>query len=334
MHYLSINHLLPGMVLAKPIMGDNGSVLLNVGNKLTETTLGRMKEMDFQGAYIDTPMFSEIEVDDIIDDDLRYKAFNALKEQKIDNAVQFAKEIVRQIKFKETLKLDLLDIKSDNNYVFKHSISVAAFSAVIGIGFGMNEEQLENLTIAGLLHDLGKLEIKRQVLYSKNKYNKGDMDEMKKHPLIAFEALKDYANVSSVSRNAILFHHENLDGSGYYQVPAEQIGIFPRILRVVDTYDSLTTLKQYRQAYTPGDAMEYLMSNVDTLFDKSVVEIFLNTFPMYPVGYTIRLSNKELAVVSSNEKNSMRPLVKLFNGKTVDLSQDSDYRSIMIEEIM
>lgn len=157
---------------------------------------------------------------------------------------------------------------------------------------------------------------------------------MQRHPLIAFEALKDYGNVSSISRNAILFHHENLDGTGYYRVTADQLGMFPRILRVVDCYDSMTTLKQYRKAFTPGETMEYLMSNIDTLFDRSVVEVFMKTFPMYPVGYTIRLSNKEAAVVSSNEKNSMRPVVQLFNGKMVDLSMDPDYRSVMIEEIM
>lgn len=334
MHYLSINRLMPGMVLAKSIIGDNGSVLLSNQSKLTDKILIRMKDMDFQGAYIDTPLFSEIEVDDIIDDEIRFKAFKALKDQDIDSAVRFAKEIVKQIKYKETLKLDLLDIKSENNYVFKHSISVAIFAAVVGVGYKMTEEQLENLTIAGLLHDLGKLEIKRKVLYSKNKFNKADMDEMKKHPLIAFEALKDYGQVSSVSRNAILFHHENLDGTGYYNVTEEQIGIFPRILRVVDTYDSLTALKSYRKAYSPEDAMEYIMSSVDTLFDKTVVEVFMKKFPIYPVGFTVRLTNNEAAVVVSNERSPMRPIIKLFNGKTVDLSQDVNYRSVMVSEIL
>lgn len=334
MHYLSINHLQPGMILAKPIVGDNGNVLLNARNKISEITLKRIVEMGFQGAYIDTPLFAEVEVDDIISNDIRLAAFEALRDGNVPKAVQIAKTIVKELKYKEVLKLDLLDIKNDKNYVYKHCISVCIFATVIGIACGMNEEQLENLAVAGLLHDIGKLEIKRKVLYSKNKFSQKDMDEMKKHPLIAYEELKEYTMVSSVSRNSILFHHENMNGTGYYGITEEKLGIFPRILRIADVYDSLTALKKYRDASSPADAIEYLMANINTLFDKNIVEQFVKKFPLYPVGFTVKLSNDAAAVVVSNEKNSMRPLIKLFSGQMVDLSQDPQYRSTIIKEIM
>lgn len=334
MLYLRVEHLKAGMVLAKSIVGDNGSLLVKNGNTISETILKRMIAMGFQGAYIEVPAFSDIIVDDVISDDLRAAAFEALHQQHIVEAVQVAKKMVNELKYKETLKLDLLDIKNDKNYIYKHCVSVAVFSIVIGLGLGLNEEQLDNLSVAGLLHDLGKLEIKKKVLNAKHVYNEKEMDEMKKHPLNAYESLKDYPFISSVSRNSILFHHENLDGTGYYQISGEKLGLFPRILRVADTYDALTARRKHRVAHTPADAIEYIMGNVGTLFDKDVVEVFVKKFPVYPIGFTIRLSNDMLAVVVSNSSNSLRPQIRLMDGTNIDLAADPAYRSILIEELM
>lgn len=227
-----------------------------------------------------------------------------------------------------------MDIKSDKNYVFKHSISVAVFSVVIGMHMNLSEDQLESLAIAGILHDIGILEINENVQYSRNKFNESDMDEMKKHPIIAFELLQGNPGLSSITRNAILFHHENLDGSGYYQIPEDQIGILPRILRVADVYDSMTAEKQYRHAMMPGEIMEYIMGNVEKIFDREVVEVFVKNFPMYPVGFTVRLSNNEPAVIISNEESPLRPKIRLFKGSEINLFRDTAYRSITIKEIL
>lgn len=334
MHYIKMEHLQDGMILGKSIIGDNGLVLLNAGNVLTPSLLTRMVDLGFQGAYIDNPVFSDIQVEDIIDTQLSMDAFAALASNNIEKAVSLAKKMLRELKYKEVVNVDLLDIKSDKNYVFKHSISVAVFSIVIGIGLQLNEEQLENLAIAGLLHDIGKLHIDKSILYSKNKFSTADMDEMKKHPIIAYEMLKEQPLVSSVSRNAILFHHENINGTGYYQNANEQIGIFPRILRVADVYDSMTTLKKYRASNSPAEAIEYIMAHAGSLFDSDVVDVFIKKFPLYPKGFTLLLSDKTLAVVTSSKNNSMRPQVRLFNGKNVNLATDPAYLSVTIAGII
>lgn len=334
MYYTSIKHLQPGMILAKPIIGETGNILLNTQNVISPTTLKRIVSMGYQGAYLDHPAFDDIIVDDIISNDLRQMAFTALRDFDIPRAVSLAKKIVKELKYKEVLKMDLLDIKNDKNYVYKHSISVCIFSVVIGIAYGMNEEQLENLAVAGLLHDIGKFEIKKKVLYSKNIYNQKDMDEMKKHPVLAYETLQEYGMVSSVSRNSVLFHHENLDGTGYYSISEDKLGVFPRILRIADTYDSLTALKKYRDAQPPAQAIEYLMANVNTLFDKDIVQLFVQSFPMYPVGFAVRLSNGEIGVIASNEENAMRPKIRLFDGQLINLAANPDYRSTTITEFV
>lgn len=334
MQYLRIEHLQPDMVLAKSIIGENGSLLVKDGNKISPTILKRMIHMGFQGAYIDTPGFSDIVVEDVIPDEIRMRAFDALRNGNMMEAVQTAKQIVKELKYKETLKLDLLDIKNDKNYLFKHCVSVAVFAVVIGVGMGLNEDQLENLAVAGLLHDIGELEIKKKVLHAKHIYDKKEMDEMKKHPANGYELLKEYPFISSVSRNSVLFHHENLDGSGYYGITEERLGIFPRILRVADTYDAMTAKKKYRNAVAPAAVIEYIMSGVDKIFDHKVVEVFVKKFPVYPIGFTLSLSNGEQAVVVSNEYNAIRPRVRTLDGRDVDLALDADYRSVLIEKML
>lgn len=334
MQYLKMQHLQQGMHLAKAIMGDDGRLLLNKGNVISNTILQRMGTMGFQGAYIETAGFEDIEVEDVIPDEVRAAAFQALYSNDIVTAVNVAKKIVEGLKYKETLKMDLLDIKNDKNYVYRHSVSVAVFSVVIGIGCGLRPDHLDDLAVAGLLHDIGKLMIKKKVLNAKHLYNEKEMDEMKKHPMNGYEILKDYPGISSVTRNSILFHHENLDGSGYYGIGEEKLGVFPRILRVADTYDALTAQKKYRDASSPSEAIEYLMSHVDTLFDRQVVEVFVKKVPVYPMGFTLRLSNNEIVVVVSNAENSLRPIVRRIDGKEINLSEDPEYRSILIKEIM
>lgn len=334
MQYLRIEHITPGMQLAKAIVGDDGRLLVGAGNKISETVLKRMDTMGFQGAYIETPGFEDIVIEDVIPDELRARAFDALLKGDYTDCVYIAKDIVQEMKYKETLNLDLLDIKNDKNYEYKHCISVAVFSVAIGIKCGMTEEQLNNLSVAGLLHDIGKFDVKKRVLKAKHVYNDKEMDEMKKHPMYSYEELQSIPSVSSVSRNSILFHHENLDGSGYYGITSEKLGVFPRILRIADTYDAFTARKKYREAYAPAYAMEYIMSNVGNIFDKTLVDIFTRQFPFYPVGFTLKLSNGELAVVVSNTGNSMRPLVRRMDGKDINLGLDADYRSVMIEGIV
>lgn len=334
MQYLRIENLHSGMQLAKPIVGEDGRLLVGAGRSISETILNRMKSMGFQGAYIDTPGFEDIVIEDVITDELRAEAFEALYQGDVPRCVATAKKMVQEIKYRETLNLDLLDIKNNKNYEYKHCVSVAVFAIVLGVGCGLNEEQLDNLAVAGLLHDVGKFEIKKKVLRAKHVYNDKEMDEMKKHPMYGYEMLQTYPSISSVSRNSILFHHENIDGTGYYGVAGEKLGIFPRILRVADTYDALTAGRQHREAFTPAYAIEYIMSNVETLFDKNIVETFVRQFPFYPAGFTLKLSNGEVVVVVSNEGNSMRPRVRRMDRTNIDLAMDADYRSVLIETIM
>lgn len=330
MRYLTVKNLQPGMIVARPLLDEKGSILLNRGNKLSPMIFSRIQTLEIQGLYIEDEISEGITVEDLIAPDLKRNAIKALMDNNIVKAVKLAKEVVQDLKRQDSLKVNLIDIKNNKNYTYKHCVSTCIYSVIVGLALKMTEEQLEHLAVAAILHDIGKFGIDESVLHKKGKLIPKEMEMMKAHPRIAYEKLSTVPEISSVSRNAILYHHENVDGSGYYNLPKEKQTVYTRILHVVDVYDALCSERKYREAYSPSEAIEYMMGNVDKMFDRTVVKAFVYKFPLYPVGLTVRLSNGEHAVVYSNEINSLRPVVRLFDGRLIDLSTDPDYRSITI----
>lgn len=334
MRYLKLPNITPGMVLARPILDDNGRLMIREGMTLTEVFLKKINDMSLQGLYIEERGFEDIVVEDVIPEELRLKAYNALKAGEYDKCVAIANKIVYEMTHESTINMDLLDIKSDKDYEYRHCISVAVFATAIGINMDLKEDQLNQLCTAGLLHDIGKFDVKKKVMSTRSIYSDKQMDEMKKHPMYSFEALKGYPTISAVARNAILFHHENLDGSGYYGASADKLGIFPRILRVADTYDALTATRKHREAFSPRDAIDCLLEDAGKIYDKDVVRTFGLTFPIYPKGFTIELANGQQGVIVDNRQNNRRPLIRLLSGEEINLASNPGYKDIKIEDIV
>jgi len=330
MRYLTIKNLQPGMTVARPFLDEKGNILLNRGNKITTTIFNRIQTLELQGLYIEDEISEGIFVEDLIGPDLKIEAVKALMDHNILKAVRLAKEVVKDLKRQESIKVNLIDIKNSKNYTYKHCVSTCIYAVVIGLAFKMTEEQLENLAVAAMLHDIGKFDIDEAILHKREKLTTEEMEIMKTHPKNAYDILSTIPEISSVSRNAIYYHHENVDGTGYYKIPKEKQTAFTRILHVVDVYDALCSERKYREAYSPSEAIEYIMGNADKMFDPIVVKALAYKFPLYPVGLTLKLSNGEEAIVYSNEINSMRPVIRTMKGKLVDLSTDPEYRSIII----
>ena len=332
MRYVPSEHIKKGMIIALPIMADNGSVLVNSGLPISDAVIRHVNTMGIQGVYIEEAGFEDIIVEDILPQRIKNAAYDALMQGDYDLCVSIAKEMVREIKSLRNKTINLIDLKSFKNYEYHHCVSVAMYAICLGYALKMTDEQVDNLAVAGILHDIGKFDVKKRVLNTKQIYNDKQMDEMMKHPMYSYEELKDYTSVSSVSRNAVLFHHENLDGSGYYKITADKLGIAPRILRIIDTYDALTATRRQRAAFSPAVSFKIIVKDAGKIYDKELVRTFIKTFPMYPIGYTVRLSHDVYAVVVSQTDDMERPIVRTFSGEEINLHKDTSYKGIKIED--
>ena len=334
MRYVTFKNLKPGMVLGRNLIGDNGAMLAKAGVAVSDAIIRRVSDMGLQGLYIEDPLFCDIVVEDIVPEKLRSMGIEALKKGDYNSCVNIAKSLALEVKSRSSYSIDLIDLKSYKNYEYYHSLSVCVYSICMGYAMKMRDEQIDNLAVAGILHDIGKFDVKRRVLNSKALYNEKQMDEMMKHPMYSYEELKDNPYVTSVSRNSILFHHENIDGSGYYNISGEKLGIFPKILRVVDTYDALTATRRHRAAFSPADAFRNIVGDAGKIFDYEVVKTFVSTFPMYPKGITVKLADGTMGVVTGQTEDEERPIIRTFDRDTINLLNDSVYKTIKIEDIV
>lgn len=156
---------------------------------------------------------------------------------------------------------------------YAHVKRTAHLCVLIGVELGFNNKQLQELKTIGLYHDIGKLRIPIEILSKTDELTEQEYDIVKQHSLYSISFLKtDNMKI----REAILYHHENLDGSGYYKVKDNDLSIYQRIIRVADVYDALVSKRCYKSSWTKEDAYQYLTKNTGTMFDENIVEILGN----------------------------------------------------------
>ncbi len=242
-------------------------------------------------------------------------------------------ELVKAIESNHAVAVDINLIKVSDEYTFKHSVDVATMSLIIGRNYGLSEDELREIGIAGLLHDLGKSNIPLEVLNKPGKLDDDEFALMKQHSLFGFKILKEKGTFSDNILKGVLQHHEKMNGKGYpLGVGAEAISRLARVISVADIYDALVTERPYKKGFPKRDALEMIFG-MSTELDNKAISSFMNSVIIYPVDSYVQLSNGEMAkVVENNPGYPMRPVVIGFKtGKKYDLLNNLDCASMVIE---
>lgn len=335
MRYVPIDKATPGMVLGDDLFDTQGRVVIGVGTELTENYIKRLAEYGYGGVYIDDPIFSDVEIESAIPPELRHEGMKCIKNMDVDKCKKIAKQIVDELLPKDNICLDMADIRTYDDYTYGHSVNVAVLSCSLGIGMKLREAELEYLVTAALLHDLGKVMIPQEILNKPGRLTQEEFLIMKSHPSKSYELLADQYDLSAHVKQTVLFHHENVDGSGYPNgLVGEEQSILIKILHVADVFDALTANRPYKRGYPPFDAAEYLMGACGSLFDKNVVECFLKVIPLYPRGTEILLSTGQRGfVVENGGDHNLRPVIRLLpGGETLDLGERENYNITIVHE--
>lgn len=353
MRLVPIQYVKAGSFLAKTIYDDKGSILLREGVKLTEGYIKRITQLGMFSMYINDE-YSEKEVEDVIKPELRQKAIKTIKEtfyslekfnlnvgknaykdkvlmakreKYFEDINDIVKEIMEELLSKKTVLINIVDIKSADNYTYQHSVNVAVLSLVIGIQLQLDRKQLSDLCLGALVHDIGKALISDEILQKKDKLTEEEMDIVREHVTRGYDFLKGSLDISAPSRIVTLQHHEREDGNGYPEGRAgDEINALARIVAVADVYDALTSDRPYRKALSPNDAVEYIMAGGDKQFNYEVVKAFSKCIVPYPEGTIVKLSNGEVAVVEEVYPNfPLRPKLKLINKSNEEVYRDLRY---------
>jgi len=171
--------------------------------------------------------------------------------------------------------VSLVDLR--DAYTGGHSSRVGTYTRAIGVRLGLPDTQLEQVVMAALLHDIGKIGVPDHVLLKEGKLTGEEFAQIKKHPELGWMALKSINDFKSLSL-IVLHHHERMDGSGYPGgLKGSAIPLGSRIIAVADSYDALTTDRPYRKARTRQVAVDELLSCVESQFDSRVLSAFLDS---------------------------------------------------------
>lgn len=167
---------------------------------------------------------------------------------------------------------------SKDKYTQNHSYRVSIYAAKIAAYLGLKTERIEDVRAAALLHDIGKLDISREILYKAARLTEQEFEEMKRHVEKGVEMLEPVGGSLRRILPIILSHHDRFDGSGYHPTRGQDIPLEARIIAVADVYDSLTSDRPYRKAMSPFDAKEVIAKEAGAEFDPQVVDAFLAAF--------------------------------------------------------
>jgi len=189
------------------------------------------------------------------------------------------KEQLRQLR--ETYNGVLIILRhfiSKDKYTENHSYRVSIYASRIAAALNLSAERIEDVRAAALLHDIGKLEISREVLYKAARLTAEEIDEMHLHVDKGLALLEPVGGSLHRVIPIILAHHDRFDGSGYHPTRGEEIPLEARIVAVADVYDSLTSDRPYRKAMPPHEVREMIVRGAGTDFDPRVVEAFQTVF--------------------------------------------------------
>ncbi len=155
---------------------------------------------------------------------------------------------------------ELLTLRGYDYYTYTHCINVGTLAIGLGIHIGLKKEEIFELGVGAMLHDIGKAEIPHEILNKQGKLTDYEYNFIKKHVILGYEILSQNKSISPKSLEAELHHHEKLSGRGYpYGLKGNEISLFGRITEIADCYDALTTRRPYKPPYTPFFALSIIV---------------------------------------------------------------------------
>jgi putative nucleotidyltransferase with HDIG domain len=173
-----------------------------------------------------------------------------------------------------TIKAITNSIEARDPYTRGHSERVTRFSKAIAEELNWDKNEIELIDWGGMLHDVGKIGISDSILNKPGKLTDDEYNAIKLHPLIGTQIIKNISFLEPVVPY-ILEHHERFDGKGYPRgVAGKNISIKGRLLAVADSFDAITTIRPYKKALKPENALKEILRNEGTQFDPEIVQAF------------------------------------------------------------
>ncbi|GEN54281.1 HD-GYP domain-containing protein [Halobacillus faecis] len=347
MRVVATSSLVPGAVLAKTIYNESGRALLQNGIAFTPRIIERLKSFDITYVYVEDGRTSDIIANSPLSEKTRMHAIHFIKQsfstihQSVLSNHRYVLEetgqemhgivssLIKELQNHGEVMSLLSDVFTHDDYIFTHSLNVTMYALALGKELNLPSSKMEALGLGAILHDVGKVNVPREVLLKPGKLTEEEFKCIQTHTESGFEILRQSSNIPLLAAHCAYQHHERLDGSGYPRgIKSEDIHLFGKILAIADVFDAVTSNRVYRDAMLPHGGLEILYSGSGSLFDQSLVEAFRRCIAVYPNGLSVQLDDgREAIVVKQNPNLCDRPIVREIKGdgttgRDIDLSKE------------
>ncbi|MPM61116.1 hypothetical protein SDC9_107970 [bioreactor metagenome] len=332
---INVNFLVPGMEVARDVYSDDGRVLVSEGTIISQHTIHKLKNWQIDQLHI----IAEVAVNPIINPKVQQfinnynksvtaveKAFANIREThevSVDALEQTADIIVDEVTAAGNIIDQLYNLPSCDDYTFRHSVNVCAIAALIATWLKLPPDMVSAVSLAGLLHDIGKSGLPPHLLNKPYRLPQSDYEQYKQHTLLGLELANKNPNIAHSILSGIVQHHEREDGSGYpYGLPSEKIHPYAKIIAIADLYDEKLTINcEHPGKFSPYLSLEQLRDQIH-LVDAKICIIFIDSMTNFLSGNLVALSDgRRGRVVCVNKQSPSRSMVQLPDCTVLDLSQ-------------
>lgn len=224
------------------------------------------------------------------------------------------------------LLYETIILRNNHCYTFEHSMNVALYSLLIGLKMELSTDELRDLLIGSLLHDIGKINISNDILNKSSSLTSNEFQAIKQHPNYGVDLTESIDCVSSRVSDIICQHHEKLDGSGYpYGFDTNSINHLSKIVTISDIFDAVISSRAYHERRPVKSGVDILHSDCEAgKIDKSGVDLLVSSLVLIPMNSIVLLSNEKTGIVVE-DCNNMFPKVLMYEDNEIfDLDKRRD----------
>ncbi len=357
MKQVSLNELKSGMVVAKDVIVDD-QLIVSKGVVLSDTSIDKLKhyiilriavedemsqaftksveeDLSYSERVKRSPEFKKFKnnFDDAVDA-LESSMNDVVEKNKpldVDDMLSPVLETMESLESKIEVFSMMQNMRDYDDATYVHCLNVALICNIFSRWLDYSNEETRIATACGLLHDIGKIVIEKDIIQKPEKLSNNEYEIIKKHTTEGYNLLKDY-HIDLHIKNAALLHHERCDGSGYpYGLKAKQIDPYAKMVAIADVYDAMTATRVYRDAMCPFSVISEFEDDGLQKYDPKFLLTFLNNIENTFLQDRVRLSNgREGEIVFINKEHLDKPTVKC-GMDFIDLSIQKD---IYIEAII
>jgi len=332
--------LIPGMIVAEDLFDFNHQLILSKGQILTDTLITRLAFYPIYQVRIEddlVPQHNE-EPDTPYSDKIRSSAEFAEFKKEFEDNVRSFKHIMNDVIEKVTpvnvnyllnntigifnfdeSKYSVFDMlhnmRDFDDATYAHCMNVALICNMFARWLRLPDDEIKNATVAGMLHDIGKIKIPDRIIKKPDKLTSSEFKIIQTHPKQGYDML-DGSKISDAIRHAVLLHHERFDGSGYpFGLSGDRLGLYTKMVSIADVYDAMTSARVYRGPLCPFATVKLFEDEGLQKYDPELILCFLNNVVTTYLLTDVKLSDGTVGKVVFINKNKLsRPTVKTSNG--------------------